>query len=489
MKKLLAIIVMITINITTMFSQINTNTVNNATENFQKENLAVFTFVDNVKKFVGEDERITDLVENTFVNMKRFNIIDRRNIDRYLNEMELQLAGLTEKEVIEIGKIYGYSKAVYGSIVRSSLTYNRGDKDTDRAPSIDAYVEIIIKIVDVSTTKILYSSKVSGTGSASLLFNTMEYARETAMNNAYKLLTENLENKLRSIFKITIKIAEVKENGNVILLAGKDDGIKKGFRFDIYKKPDTTNVQSKSVGSIRVKDVSDTYSIAKIVRGSDIKMGDVAEETLMGNIMVGAFATASYYKTGNYKEIIKGEDSGYLIIDTPKMEYTFGLHAKFGYMGNILTPNVSLGLLFGDAFKTTWGFDIRFNLDINLNIYYEIVRLTITPFVGLSGTFSKIGYVLGNYKNSSSYILNGSNIFANDVMFGGGFLINITYNITEKIGLMAGVGYKFYTKPMRTKTYATNPNARGQIGLDNLNHVPTVNLTGLEFAFSFHYLL
>lgn len=483
MQKILypAIFILIFINI--LFSQ-NIPTYQFET-NFQKESLAIYPFVDNVQKFIGEDKRITDLVENTFVNMKRFNIIDRKNLDKYLQEMELQLSGITENEVIEIGKIYGYTKAVYGSIINSSLTYNRGDKSTDRAASIDAYIEIILKIVDVSTTKILFSSRISGTGTASLIFNTMENAREIAMNNAYKSLTQNIENKLRTIFKIKLKIADVKENGNIILLAGTNDGIKKGFRFNIYDETNTT----KRIGSIKINSVSDTYSVATILRGDNIKSGDIAEEILAGNLMVGAFMTASSYVMTHYKENINGENGSYLNIDIPKMDFTFGMHAKFGYMGNILTPNISFGILFGDAFKTTWGIDLRFNLDININIYYEIVRLTITPYAGFAATFSKIGNVIGNYKYESDYLIPGSSIFANDVMFGGGALINVTYNITDTIGIMAGVGYRFYSKPIRTKTYSTSQNARRQIKLDKLNNIPTVNLTGLEFAFSFHYLL
>ena len=60
-------------------------------------------------------------------------------------------------------------------------------------------------------------------------------------------------------------------------------------------------------------------------------------------------------------------------------------------------------------------------------------------------------------------------------MLGIGLLANIQYNITDTLGINAGVGYRFYTKPINAGTYYE----------DNSFNMPeeikTVNLTGLEF--------
>ena len=72
-------------------------------ETYEKENIAVFE-IQGTSSGYGEEvgAKMTALIENSLTRMNRFNIVDRKNLDKYLKEMELQLTGITEKQVIEI---------------------------------------------------------------------------------------------------------------------------------------------------------------------------------------------------------------------------------------------------------------------------------------------------------------------------------------------------------------------------------------------------
>lgn len=474
-------------------------------EKFVKENIAIFPFSDASRGSRRDrGDKVTALIENTFVNMKRFNIVDRKNLDRYLKEMELQLAGLTDKEVIEMGKIYGYSKAVSGKITTAYASYNPGDEENGISPSLTGYIEIVLQIIDVSTTKILYSSVVSGSSYSIVTRYPSTATREAAIDNACYDLINNIQYRIRNIFKITLKIADVQKE-NIILLAGSEDGIKKGLKFKVLRQDSDIKLPSgnlitgeyKSIGTVRVDTVNNEYSIAKISRGRDIKAGDIVQETLMGNLLLGIFATYGSYNLKAHNKtydssisLVDSSTTGKLYIDIPKIDYSLGLHFKIGYNGKILAPNISAGIQMGDWFKTSWGLDFRFNLDININIYHEVFRLTITPYLGIASTFTTLGYISGGryYTQQYTYAQNGAKIGANDLMFGIGALATLTYNITDTIGISLGAGYRFYTDPIRMKTYYNDP-GKSSYDFNLPEKINTVNMTGIEGIFNIHFLL
>lgn len=476
----------------------------NIKETFVKENIAIFPFQDvSTSSRIDRGDKVTSLIENTFVNMQRFNIVDRKNLNRYLKEMELQLTGITDKEVIEIGKIYGYSKAVSGKITSAYYRYSEGDRELGTSPTLTGYVEVVLQIIDVSTTKILYSSVISGSSYSIISEYPSLATREAAIDKACYDLISNIENRIKNIFKITLKIADV-QKGNVILLAGSDIGITKNYKFKVYRHEADIKLPSgnfirgqyKPIGTIRIASVENDYSIAKIARGYDIKAGDIAEETFGGTLLIGLFATYSSYKINETKKVYNSDSSsifsssGKLNIEMPKNDYSLGIHVKLGYNGKIFAPNISAGLLFGDWFKTSWGLDFRFNFDININMYQEILRLTITPYVGVATTFTTIGYISNGdyYSKIGVHAYNGAKIGANDLMIGIGALLTFTYNITDSIGISIGAGYRFYTNPIRIKTYYTNPR-ESSYNFDLPETINTVYLTGLEGIFNFHFIL
>lgn len=462
------------------------------TDRYVKENIAVFEIEDvstEYRKDLGK--KTTALIENSLTRMNRFNIVDRANLDKYLKEMELQLTGITEKEVIEVGKIYGYSKAITGKITSANVNFEF-DRELGSG-NIYANVDLVLQIVDVETTKILYSSKISGYAYYTITRYPSAAIRESAIDSACNDLAVQVESKMRSIFKIVLKIADIRD-GNIILLAGSEHGISKNTRFKVYSKSEDITLPSgniiegqyKEKGSLRIKDLEREYSIAKISRGKNIQAGDIARETHIGNFLIGLNVNYSAYKIKSVQKTYQNStNGGQLNINLNKNDYALGIHFKVGYDNNRFSPNFSFGILFGDFFKTSYGFDIRFNFDINANIYQEVVKFVFVPYLGIGITFTDIGNVSGGdyYLDSNTLIPNGSKINSRDIMFGIGALAIIQYNIKDSLGLNFGAGYRLYTNPINLGVYYDGTSF-------NLpEKIKTVNMMGFEFLIGIYGLI
>ncbi|MEI0496015.1 CsgG/HfaB family protein [Brachyspira intermedia] len=462
-------------------------------ETYEKENIAVFE-IQGTSSGYGEEvgAKMTALIENSLTRMNRFNIVDRKNLDKYLKEMELQLTGITEKQVIEVGKIYGYSKAVTGKIVAANVAVEYND---DGSFSLYSTVDMVLQIVDVETTKILYSSKLQG----SAYYSTSTYPsyslRESLIDNACNNLAYKVESKMKSIFKITLTIADV-DGGNVILLAGKNHGVSSKTRFKVYSKKEDIVLPSGNVisggynykGTLRVKELNNEYLIAKISRGNNILPGDIARETVIGDFGFGIFLNYASYNIQATEKVYQSSynpNGGKIKISLKKNEYALGLHLKMGYNGVLFSPNLSIGILFGDFLKSSYAVDTRFNFDININLYQEVLRFVIAPYIGMGISFTTIGEVTGGnyYTDSYSYLKNGSKIDSRDIMFGIGAIASLQYNVTDTIGLNLGVGYRFYTNPINLGVFSDGH----EVSLPE--KIKTVNLTGLEFTFGAFFIL
>ena len=452
-------------------------------DKYIKENVAVYPFEDETYK--GVSPKLTILVENSLTRLNRFNLIDRRNLDKYLKELELQLAGITDKEVIEVGKIYGYNKAITGTITYADTTFDYDNYDGEG--TIYGRVDLILHIVDVSTTKILYSSKLSGISYYSVDRYPNKTLKDNALNMALEDLADKVSLKMRDIFKIELRISSINE-GDIILLAGLEHGISKNTIFKVFSKKDDIVLENgdiirggyKEKGSLRVKELGNEYTLATITRGRDIAVGDIAREFYIGNFLLGLNVFYSSYNLKVVKETRKSYNNseGVLNIDIPKNDFSLGIHFKMGYHIGMFTPNFSFGVLFGDFFKSSYGFESRFNVDINFNIYQEVLQATLIPYIGITISQTKIGNISGGnyYIYNNYYIPNGSSIYSTDILLGIGILADIKYNITDVLGIDFAVGYRLYTDNINI-AYSSDGN-----NIDIQDRIRFLNLTGFEFS-------
>lgn len=59
----------------------------------------------------------TDRLEIELLRSERFNVVSRGHIDKIIKEQQLQNSGITEDNLIEIGKVMGLNYLITGSII------------------------------------------------------------------------------------------------------------------------------------------------------------------------------------------------------------------------------------------------------------------------------------------------------------------------------------------------------------------------------------
>ena len=67
---------------------------------------------------------ITDLFRNELVNLKTYDVLDRKNMEKSLKELEFQQTGMTESEqAVKMGKMLNVEYMVYGTVSRLEKKY------------------------------------------------------------------------------------------------------------------------------------------------------------------------------------------------------------------------------------------------------------------------------------------------------------------------------------------------------------------------------
>ena len=73
----------------------------------------------------GEANAVSELVTTEIVRTARFDVVDRKNIESLLREMQFQLSGCTDSTcAVEIGQILGLEFMIYGSVLKLGRLYS-----------------------------------------------------------------------------------------------------------------------------------------------------------------------------------------------------------------------------------------------------------------------------------------------------------------------------------------------------------------------------
>ena len=119
--------------------------------NGDKKTAAIFPFhfasIDAEEQEIisGLNELFYDLLAGQFINTVFFEVVDRQHLATLLDEIKLQQSGLTQDQVIEIGKMKGAQLAIFGSVTK-----------------VFAQTFLTLKVIDIETTVILKAIKVKG---------------------------------------------------------------------------------------------------------------------------------------------------------------------------------------------------------------------------------------------------------------------------------------------------------------------------------------
>ena len=489
MKKLLFSITFVLIISNVLLAQIGRD---EAKERYEKEVIAIYPFVDAASKFTSNGEKITSLVTATIVNMNRFTVVDRENIDKYLKEMELQLAGITDTEVIEAGRIYGYTKAIYGTVTSINTYRDRGYYNEDTGEYTyytKASVKVTINIVDVETTEIISSIRATGYGEAPTI---MLGSRAVALNQAYDDLVISIASKLKNVFKVRVKIYD-RQNQSVTLLTGKEHGINKGTRFKVYQESAPIKLQNGEIiekryeykGSLKVTTTGEEYSIAKITRGPQIQAGDIAEEYIIGNVIFSVFGSFGTYEMPESKASIDFTDRYGDIFtfnqNTERIDYSFVLAMKIGYDIGMFSPYLLTGLDLAVLEHNHTTADVRLGVDIIVPIYYEVFSFVVSPYFGMKFVDAEIGELV-----DKSWLQNTYKGYLEQLSLGFGILGGFKYSFNDRFSMTLMGGYKYFFSPASSEISFDDEK---DVDIRNVDlGVPDIGFTGFEASLSFDIL-
>ena len=195
---------------------------------------------------------VADFVQEGLMQTGRFNLIERKDVQRILKEQMFQKTGCTSTEcAVEVGKMLNVGNIIKGKVSKMGTR-----------------IIISISLVDVESGKIVLTDSVE-CGSIELL------------NTGSKKLAEHFSKGVA----VKGKVLKTMEN-DVIINLGMDDGIKNGDMLNVERlgeavKDDNGKIafqEKTKVGVISVKDASTSGSKAQILEGNKIiQIGDIVE--------------------------------------------------------------------------------------------------------------------------------------------------------------------------------------------------------------------
>ena len=100
-------------------------------ENYQKQNVSVLPFSGwKGQNADGFQSALTNKIIHRIINSQRFNVIDRVNLERIIEEQNLQLSGVIDEDtVVQVGRLAGVQRCIIGNFTGNSVEYYPAKKN------------------------------------------------------------------------------------------------------------------------------------------------------------------------------------------------------------------------------------------------------------------------------------------------------------------------------------------------------------------------
>ena len=297
---------------------------------------------DEVKEFIT-NHLITQLTKSQL-----FTVVERSRIELIMKEQVLSLTGLLdENSAVELGKLLAADKLLYGVIEHVGTL------------SSELSVTVSVKLVDVGSGQIVAAttakSYASGGGRKSNIFVALE-------GTVFRIMTD--------LFKIGIAVAQ-KSGSEVIINAGRNYGIKSGMAFKAFSNKGELidPITGKSLGreqsesgKVVIREVHDTWSKGKIVRGRySIEVGDFLERT--GKRRSSAMSVSVSASTGPLSTEVN-TNGPIVVLNKEKTDTLFiADYSDFDAPEILNTLNVSVA--WSDIRMTGYGIEVKFLVSNN----------------------------------------------------------------------------------------------------------------------------
>jgi len=228
---------------------------------------------------------INESVTNSFTKTKRFNVVDRTKFNITKQEKQIQKSeDFILSNNIKQGSALGADYLIVGHIINASaekMTSQNGQGG--ETITYKARLTISIKIIDVSTEKIM-SSETIEPKSGSTMMGMIGMGSDDP-NSCIAKAIKNIETKIDEYvsvnFPIVFVIAEIQKKGSngaaseVLINGGSDFGLKKGMKLKVVEEviQDVNGKQikrKKEIGELKITKVEDeNFSICDVSIGGE----------------------------------------------------------------------------------------------------------------------------------------------------------------------------------------------------------------------------
>ncbi len=247
---------------------------------------------------------LTEMLTSVLVKSGRFTVLERAAMQQIQQEQQVGTSGATTRETgARQGALLGAQALITGDI--TGFTFERsslGGSMTNvvkglsvASERVSAEVIIDLRLIDASTSEIIYSAKGTGKASAvgvaaDLVRDEKKYAADATQNTPLgQASRQAIQN---AVVSILMGMPKVRWNGRVVdvrngviyVNAAGADGMRPGLELEVYQAqealvdPETgrsLGAPEELVGTIVIESVRETFSTAKLVTGTPPMRGHV----------------------------------------------------------------------------------------------------------------------------------------------------------------------------------------------------------------------
>ncbi|WP_461395493.1 formylglycine-generating enzyme family protein, partial [Deferrisoma sp.] len=189
---------------------------------------------------VDEAKAVSDLLRTELARMRRYIIVQRSQMEAIAKEMEFQMSGCTDQGcAVKLGQMLNAEKVIVGRVAK-----------------LLGKITLTAQVVDLGRNDIEAAEEVS---------STPEFE---AVRGAVKELAQRLAARVPVLAEVTAL-----EGGEVVLDAGRLDGVEKGARYRVFRVEVLRNDRGEAVGEEKreVGEVEVTYADERVSKGAVVR--------------------------------------------------------------------------------------------------------------------------------------------------------------------------------------------------------------------------
>lgn len=212
------------------------------------------------------------VLTTALVKTRRFELIERANLDLVLKEQGLSVAKVINEDTGAIsGKIKGIDFILVGSITKADFSATPQKLGNHRITKVNFEFAVDFKLVDVVTGSIVLGDFIEVKETASENINGGTYDLNSGTNTFAE--TAMRKASLQAAFLIAnaiepLRVDEINASKGLVKLNYGNGFIEKDQHYRIYASSDSWDSSPDETGIIKITSVSEKFAVGKIVQGN-----------------------------------------------------------------------------------------------------------------------------------------------------------------------------------------------------------------------------